>query len=330
MNTHARECGAARQCHNPTRRAFLGALGVCAGAPMYGELFAAPAEPRPGPHFKISLAQWSLHRALKAGRLDPLDFPKTAKSDFGIDAVEYVNQFFMDKTGDEKWLGELNRRCDDLGVKSLLIMCDGVGRLGDPDAGKRTMAVDAHRHWIDAARSLGCHSIRVNADSQGTPDEQRNYVVDGLRRLAQHGETHEINVIVENHGGLSSNAAWLMGVLHEVDHPRCGTLPDFGNFLISRKSDGSEEWYDRYQGVREMMPLAKGVSAKAYDFDESGNERHTDYRKMMRIVLASGYRGHIGIEYEGNRLAEPEGIRLTRRLLEKVRDELAVDPAFTR
>jgi len=311
-----------------SRRDFLRHAAGVAAASLVNKSSPAVSHSAAEPLFTISLAQWSLNRALKAKTLDPLDFPKTAKQDYGIDAVEYVNQFFMDKARDEKWLGELKKRCDDLGVKSLLIMCDGVGRLGDPDAINRTKAVEGHHQWIDTAKFLGCHSIRVNADSAGMPEEQHKLVVDGLSRLTEYGAKHDINVIVENHGGQSSNGAWLVGVIKAVNHLRCGTLPDFGNFHIGKNSDGTDIWYDRYQGVREMMPLAKAVSAKSYDFDAAGNETHTDFRKMMRIVLEAGYRGRVGIEYEGNGLSEPDGIRATKVLLERVRDELAADPAF--
>jgi L-ribulose-5-phosphate 3-epimerase len=205
-------------------------------------------------------------------------------------------------------------------VRSLDIMCDGEGAIGDPDDAARTQAVENHHKWVEAARFLGCHSIRVNAQSQGTPEEQRGRVVDGLRRLVEFGAERGINVIVENHGGLSSNGAWLSSVIRAVDHPRCGTLPDFGNFSLH---PGEE--YDRYQGVAEMMPFAKAVSAKSYDFDERGNETRIDYLRMIRIVLAAGYSGYIGIEYEGERLSEPDGIRATKALLERVRAALAGD-----
>jgi len=123
-------------------------------------------------------------------------------------------------------------------------------------------------------------------------------------------------VIVENHGGLSSNGAWLASVIRAVDHPRCGTLPDFGNFRVS-----ADEWYDRYQGVAELMPFAKAVSAKSYDFDERGEETTIDYRRMLGIVTGAGFNSWIGIEYEGNRLPEREGIARTKALLEKIRAE---------
>lgn len=278
-----------------------------------------PLRPPPDdPPFRISLAEWSLHRALQRGDLTNLDFPLVARRDYGIEAVEYVNTFFREHAEDRAYLSDLRVRCDGEGVRSLLIMCDGVGRLGDRDAARRTRAVKGHYPWVEAARFLGCHSIRVNAASEGTPEEQRDLVADGLRRLTEHAAARDINVIVENHGGLSSNGAWLAGVMRAVDHPRCGTLPDFGNFQVAEG-----EWYDRYRGVTELMPYAKAVSAKSHDFDADGNERHTDFHRMLRIVLDAGYRGWVGIEYEGAGLSEPDGIRATKALLERVRDALA-------
>ena len=269
------------------------------------------------PLFSISLAEWSLHRTLNAGDLDNLDFPRTAREDYGLDAVEYVNSFFKDKASDSSYLSELKMRADDNGIRNLLIMCDGEGALGDPDDTARTNAVENHYRWVEAAKFLGCHSIRVNAQSQGTPEEQRALAVDGLRRLTEFAAPFDINVIVENHGGFSSNGAWLSSVISAVEHSRCGTLPDFGNFRIQ-----GDEWYDRYQGMTELMPLAKAVSAKSNVFDEQGNERNIDYERVLRIVLDSGYRGYVGIEYEGSELSEPEGIRATKALLERTRASL--------
>ena len=275
------------------------------------------------PLFSISLAQWSLHRALKGGELDNLDFPRVTRERFGIDAVEYVNQFFMDKPRDKSYLADLRRRCDDHGVTSVLIMCDGLGELGNPHGGRRSEAIDNHKPWVGAAYALGCHSIRVNAASAGAYEEQQKLAADGLGKLAEYADQAGLSVIVENHGGLSSNGAWLAGVMQLADHPRLGTLPDFGNFCLdwSRRNE-PDAWYDRYLGVAEMMPYAKAVSAKSHDFDADGNETNTDYRRMMKIVLDAGYRGRVGIEYEGNGLGEDEGILATKRLLERVRAEL--------
>ncbi len=270
------------------------------------------------PLFRISLAEWSLHRTLFAGKLDHLDFARTARNDFGIEGVEYVNQFFKDKARDQMYLAEMKKRASDLGVRNVLIMIDDEGALGDPDEARRKQAVENHYKWVEAAKFLGCHSIRVNAQSQGAYEEQLDRAADGLRRLTEFGATHQLNVIVENHGGLSSNGAWLSAVIKKVNHPRCGTLPDFGNFNL-----GNGQQYDRYKGVQEMMPFARGVSAKSGEFDEQGNEVRIDYRRMMKIVLDAGYHGYVGIEYSGNTLTEPDGIRATKRLLERVRSELS-------
>ena len=305
-------------CHDtpsadrPDRRRFLAAaLATVAPAVVPGLLRAAPPDGQP--LFKISLAEWSLHKTLFSGKLDNLDFPRAAKEDYGIDGVEYVNQFFKDKAKDADYLAELARRAADEGVTNLLVMCDGLGRLGDPDDKARTKAVENHFPWVEAARRLGCHSIRVNAASDGGFAEQQRLAADGLSRLAEFAGQLEMNVIVENHGGLSSDGSWLAGVMRLVDRPNCGTLPDFGNF-------GD---YDRYRGVEELMPFAKGVSAKSHEFDAAGDEVRTDYRRMLGIVLAAGYRGWVGIEYEGQTLPETEGIRATKKLLERVRAALS-------
>jgi sugar phosphate isomerase/epimerase len=302
------------------RRAFLksaAATGAAIGLGIAHQSSLFGAE-EGKPLFEISLAEWSLHRTINDGKLDNLDFPALAKNEFGIEAVEYVNQFFKDKAEDAAYLAELNKRAKDSGVKNVLIMIDGEGSLGDPDDNKRTKAVENHYKWVEAAKTLGCHSIRVNAHSEGTYDEQMKLAADGLGRLNEFGAKHGIGVIVENHGGLSSNGAWLAGVMKIVGHENCGTLPDFGNFRVS-----DDEEYDRYKGVKELMPFAKGVSAKSHEFDAQGNEVRTDYDRMIKIVLDAGYHGYIGIEWEGDRPGEIEGIRLTQRLLERVRNKLA-------
>jgi sugar phosphate isomerase/epimerase len=305
-----------------SRRRFLsasaGLFAAGASASVRSALFAADAPAGKAPLFKISLAQWSLHKRFFNDKADPLDFAKMAKTEFGIDGIEYVNQFFKDKAKDQAYLTELKKRADDNGVTSVLIMCDGEGALGDPDEAKRTLAVENHYKWVEAAKFLGCHSIRVNAQSSGTYWEQMKLAADGLRRLTEFGAKHNIGVIVENHGGLSSNGTWLSSTIHTVNHPGCGTLPDFGNFQVAPKI-----WYDRYKGTEELMPFAKGVSAKSHEFDDAGNEIKTDYRKMLPIVLSYGYRGWIGVEYEGSKHSEVDGIKLTKKLLETVRAELS-------
>jgi L-ribulose-5-phosphate 3-epimerase len=275
--------------------------------------------------FEISLAQWSLHRQFfgRSGveKLDPLDFAVIAKQQFGIDAVEYVNQFYKDVVSSPDYLAELKKRSDGEGVKTLLTMCDGEGNLGDPDERRRVTAVRNHIKWLEWTKELGGHSIRVNAASDGklSFEEQQKLAADGLRRLCEIGDTYDLNVIVENHGGLSSHGRWLRGVMEMVEHPRVGTLPDFGNFRVRGGAVPLE--YDRYLGTYELMPFAKGVSAKSHDFDDDGNETHTDYRRMLKIVQESGFKGYIGIEFEGGGDSFV-GIKATKALLEKVRDEL--------
>lgn len=301
-----------------SRRDFLKQVAVAsAGAAVLNSIPAKAFEMSDQP-YKISLAQWSLHKALFNKSIDPLDFAKIARNEFSIDAVEYVNQFFMDKAKDQAYLQELKKRADGEGVRSVLIMCDREGRLGDPDDAKRTEAVENHYKWADAAKFLGCHSIRVNAASEGSYAEQMKLAADGLSRLTDYTAKLDLNVIVENHGGLSSDGQWLCGVMKTVDKERCGTLPDFGNFRISREKE-----YDRYRGVKELMAFAKSVSAKSHDFDDEGNCTDTDFYRMMKIVVDAGYHSFVGIEYEGNKLDEYEGVRATKKLLEKVRTHLA-------
>ena len=268
--------------------------------------------------FKISLAEWSLHRELFSKKIDHLDFISLAKTEFGISAVEYVNSFFFEKARDRKYLNKMKSRANDHDVRSLLIMCDNEGNLGDPDKNKRYKAVENHYKWAEAAAFLGCHSIRVNARSDGklSYDNQLDLAADGLSRLVDFCSDLEINAIVENHGGLSSNGAWLSALMKKIDHPSVGTLPDFGNFMIQ-----DNEWYDRYKGVEELMPFAKAVSAKSHEFDLNGNEVRTDYNKMMEIVLKAGYNGYVGIEYEGDKHSEYDGIHLTLKLLKKIKKQ---------
>lgn len=295
-----------------TRRDFLRTASVSGAALAVSDLSFALAAPEKG-RFAISLAEWSLHKALFARQITNLDFPRLAREEYGVTGLEYVNQFFKDKARDTAYLSDLKTRAEGHGLKNVLIMIDGEGMLGAPDAAERTTAVENHKPWIDAARFLGCHAIRVNAASRGEYAEQQKLAADGLRRVGEYGATQGISVIVENHGGLSSNGQWLSGVMTLVGLPGVGTLPDFGNFRVSK-----DEEYDRYKGVSELIPYAKGVSAKTHDFDAQGNETHTDYRKMLDIVIASKYRGFIGIEYEGATLSEPDGIKATKALLDRL------------
>ena len=303
------------------RRRFL--RGTVAGASalaLGGRLgFGADqtGKPAAGPigNFKISLAEWSLHRALRKGEMTNLDFPAVAREKFGIDAVEVVNQFFKDKARDSDYLRELKKRANDQGVTCVLIMIDGEGDLSAPDEATLAKAVENHKPWVDAAAELGCHSIRINTGSNYGPNNVAT-VADGCSKLAEYGESRKINIIVENHGGPSSDPDALLAVMKQVNSPRFGTLPDFGNFPKNKRGIYTIDVYD---AIARMMPYAKGVSAKSYDFDATGREAHLDFTRILKIVTDAGYHGHVGIEYEGDSLGEPEGIVATKKLLESLR-----------
>lgn len=305
-----------------------GKTGDATGEPADTTAMAGSAKPL---FFKISLAEWSLHKTIFDQKaLDNLDFAATARNKYGIEAIEYVNQMFADKAKDAKYLAELNKRAADNGVFQNLIMVDGEGGMAETDKKKMNEAIENHKKWVDAAATLGCKSIRVNAfSSNPNAAEAAKAAVEGLGKLGEYGAQAGINVIVENHGGFSSNGEWLSGVMKQINKPNVGCLPDFGNFCIKRENKDGDPWngkcieeYDRYKGVAEMMPFAKGVSAKSNEFDAAGNCIETDYRKMLQVVKDAGYTDYIGIEFEGTK-PEDEGIRLTKALLEKVGAEIS-------
>ncbi len=307
------------------RREFLTTFAAAGAGLSLGTFPMSQAAARPTrcPLYKISVAEYSLHRMLAAGELDPRDYGPFCKQHFDVDAVEYWMGPFSDKAEDRPYMCEMHCKSIDAGVKEQLIMIDGEGDLGAADSALRTQAVENHYKWVQAAKMMGCHSIRVNARSSGNREEQAKLAADGLQRLCEFAAPYRINVIVENHGGLSSDGAWLSDVIRQVNLPNCGTLPDFGNFRLE-----GDQWYDRYQGVAELMPFAKAVSAKSHEFDADGNEVRTDYRQMMKIVVDAGYHGYVGVEWEGEGpTSEIEGVLLTKRLLERVRDELAARSA---
>lgn len=302
------------------RRTFIRDLAW--GGALLAVAPRVPSTANPSSAPKISLAQWSLNRAFFGGELAPENFATIARETYGIDAVEYVSAFYADSVLDEAFWNGLRARATDAGVQSLLIMVDDEGDLGDADDTVRRRAVENHHKWVDAARILDCHSIRVNAF--GDPDREtfRDALVDGLGRLAEYAADENMNVLIENHGLFSSDAGLITGIIREIGMPNLGTLPDFGNWCLSAKWGSTQfacdETYDRYRGVAEFLPYARGVSAKAYDFDEHGDARIIDYRRMLKIVKDFGYDGYIGIEYEGTEQPEHEGILLTRALIERV------------
>ncbi len=297
------------------------------------------------PDFQISLAQWSLHRSffgprdqegyaewyfkmleespdsVLRGELDPIDFPEIAKG-YGINSIELVSTFYLGKVDNDEYWATFKQKCEDAGVNVGLIMCDAVGKIADADSSAQMEAIEKHHKWVDIAKFLGAHSIRVNVAGEGSREEVASNAVDGLKKLGTYGAEKDINIIVENHGGYSSDGKWLANVIQKTGMENVGTLPDFGNFCLEWGPEGCVNAYDKYQGITELMPYAKAVSAKSNAFDEQGNETESDYFRIMKIVKDSGYRGYIGIEYEGNELSEDEGIKATKALLEKAIEQL--------
>ena len=277
--------------------------------------------------FKLSLAQWSINKAIREGGMNPLDFAQKA-SELGFEGIEYVSQLYtkeLEKDKDpkvamENLLKVLKEKSETYKVENLLIMVDNEGYLANLNDKERAETIENHKKWVDAAKYLGCHSIRVNAHGEGTAEEVAAAAVKGLTALSQYAATKGINVLVENHGGYTSNGQWLAEVMAKVNMPNCGTLPDFGNFCMtvgygSINSEECKDPYDIYKGVSELMPYAKAVSAKSYDFDADGKQPKIDYVKMLQIIKDAGYTGYIGVEYEGSNLEEIEGIKATKALL---------------
>jgi len=286
------------------------------------------------PFFKLSLAQWSLNRPIFAGELDPMDFAEKA-NEMGFEGVEYVSSFYGEQIKEsdnpeeamQKVLDTLKSKSEEFNVENVLIMVDGEGELASPNQTEREKAVEDHKKWVDAASFLGAHSIRVNLFGSEEPEEWKTSAAAGLKALSEYAAEKNVNVLVENHGYLSSNAALLVEVIEEVNMENCGTLPDFGNFCLKR--EGGERWeakcieeYPKYQGIEEMMPHAKAVSAKSYDFNEEGQETTLDYKRILKLVQDAGYTGFVGVEYEGEDLSPEEGIKATKELLIEVGSEL--------
>ena len=272
-------------------------------------------------NLKISLAQWSLNKSIKNGKLPILDFAKKARS-FDIEGIEFVSGLYtrdtdiLERMSMNSLAKELIKRSDDYGIDNVLFMIDNQGDLASSNKNERFQAIDNHKRWIDLSAEIGCKTMRVNLNGEKDLNKWTKNSVKSLTALNKYNEN--INVVVENHGGLSSSGKYLSNVMSKVKLENCGTLPDFGNFCMNGSPWGNcTEMYDRYLGTEELMPYAHAVSAKSYDFDDEGNETSIDYERMMEIVKRSGYQGYVGIEYEGNRLGEDDGIIATKKLLEK-------------
>lgn len=326
------------------RRLFLKQLGLSSLAlgvqsSLPGELFA---ETHAKQFFDISLAEFSFATSLFTGQMNHLDFAAKAKNEFGIDKIEYVSMFFKEKPSNKEYIAEMKKRADDNGVKSNLIMVDGMGNVADPDSTKRQQAIDNHVPWIEAAKELGCYAIRVNLDGEGGDEEVAKAAVEGYSKLVELGEKNDISILVENHTGASVNPDWLVGVMKQVKNKNAGLLVDTANFVRYKvdamtieafKNAKIEATYDPYDGVKKLMPFARGVSLKTHQIDKDGKDPKVDFHKILKIVKDSGFKGTIGVEYEGSflkhvmqmpgeYLPEAEGIKVTHDLLKKIGAEV--------
>ncbi len=277
---------------------------------------------------KISLAQWSIHRSIESGAMLAEDFASIAKNDFGIDAIEYVATFYKPHATDKAFWEVMKKRADSLSVKNLLIMVDNEGDLGSQNETERKQAVENHFKWVEAASILGCHSIRINAFGEGEKEDVKMAMIESLKQLGAYASDYNINVLIENHGLYSSDGQWVADIMKRVGMPNVGTLPDFGNWCTGVKwgtteNNACEEPYDRYQGTAELLPFARGVSAKSYSFNDEGEETTIDYGKMLKLVYQSDFDGYVGIEFEGSGLPEPDGIMKTKSLIEMKWQEIA-------
>ncbi|MEP3481035.1 MAG: sugar phosphate isomerase/epimerase family protein [Fuerstiella sp.] len=300
---------------NMTRRRALqrASAGLSAIAATQLPAFSADANEQ-SDWLKISLQQYSFKSMLtgKQPTLKTIDYPKFAVEKCDIKALEYFNGFFEDKAGNEAYFRDLRKRCDDLGVENQLMLCRNKRALDHPSATVRAEAAKDYRPWLEAAKALGCHSIRVDVRSKGDADEVQKAAVDGLNQLCEIAKPFAVDIIIENHGNHSSNGAWVASLMKAVDRKNLGTLPDFGNF-------GN---YDRYLGVTELLPWARAVCAKTHGFHQDGTEEQTDFARMLKIIKKSGFAGHIGIEYEGRKHSPVEGVLLTKKLIQKTLAEI--------
>lgn len=325
------------------RKKFLWATGLAMASTLVKKFDESDIKKQVNQGLKLSLSQWALHRAifgnskdnyeewqrllhsdpdrLWQGNLHPLDFPKKAK-DLGFDTVEYVNSLIFGHAQDKVFLTELKNRTDSEGIKNNLIMVDEEGFIGHPDSKERTIAIENHYKWMEASKHLGCPYMRVNAFSMGKAEEQKKLAAEGLNRLAEKAAEFDLHILIENHGGMSSNADWLVETIELADHPLLGTVVDFDNFTFSEEFIwGDGDVYNRYEGVEKLMPYAKSVSAKTHAFDIRGFETSIDYSRMMNIIKDSGFNEYICVEYEGSRLTEEEGIIATKALIERTYPE---------
>jgi len=335
-----------------TRREFIensikSSIGLSLAATLPSSLFLYSCKPEKKEfNLKISLQVYSFAPLMMAGKFDLKDFPEMVRNTYQLDGAEYWSIAFTGRENNEAFLKELKQKSDDNGVNNTIILVDDINiltmesgpSLASLSSEERSRAIDFHKIWVDTAAKIDCHSIRINLKSNdGTAEEVQEVCSESISKLIEYSSQSNISVVLENHGGLTGNGKWLSGLIKNINNEFVGSLPDFGDFnFCQTRGDLNfanvdrecEMKYDKYLGVEELIPYAKGISAKSHDFDKNGSETKTDYKRMMEIIKNSDFSGYISIEYEGamlsmllNRdsyLSSHDGILATKSLLEKL------------
>ncbi len=246
----------------------------------------------------ISLAQWALVDEVKSGKWKTLDFAKIARNDFGLNGIEFVNTLFEVTT--EGYLKKLRKNADDNGVTMVLIMVDDEGDGCGATKEERNQFAINHRKWIDAAAYLGCKSIRTNCRGPENADkaEALKWAAESYNMLLEYAVPAKISVLIENHGGVSNDADWMVSLMKEVDNLYFGTYPDW-----RRPADN----FDNVDYLKKMLPFAGGMSYRNQPTEELT-------AKMIKLAKDSGYRGWYGIESSGREEIK-KGIELLKKYL---------------
>ena len=292
-----------------TRREFIGstiAAGALAGAGNMSLPGKAAAADRPTKD-DISLAAWSLVREFREGKWKNLDLPRICREDFGINGLEFVNSFFELPT--ERYLNQLKKNAAEHGVTLVLIMVDGEGNMSAMEKKERMQAALNHRKWVDIAASLGCHAIRCNVGgpSKDYDQDTMKRAADSFGNLVEYASQYPLNVILENHGGASSNPDMMIGLMKAINSPNFGTLPDFGNIYE----------FDRYESIRKLVAYAKGISVKT-KFKPNGTHPDYDLEKLLKICMEEGYHGFYGIEQESPDANSWQAVRWSKAVIDRV------------
>ena len=284
-----------------SRRSFIEKTMVMGAAGLVTPSALGSAVSSPTPRMikdDISLAQWALVDEVKSGKWKTLDFPSVARKDFGLNGIEFVNTLFEVPT--EGYLRRLKKNAEDNNVTMVLIMVDDEGDGCSTTKEERKQFDINHRKWIDIAHFLGCTAIRTNCRGPKniSKDEALKHSVETYQMLLEYAAPAKISVLIENHGGVSNDADWMVSLIKEVNSLYFGSYPDW------RQPSAD---FDNIDYLVKMLPFAGGMSYRNQPTEELT-------AKMINISKDGGYRGWYGIESSG-RDAIKKGIELLKKYL---------------